>query len=174
MERPPRVQQQKQQRSNSILGELSVSERSVEERLRTLALCTCALVLFFASLYALRTVLVPFVLAFALQQMLLPLVELLVRIKLCGCLRLPRFVAVVITIMIAAGILGGLGLVVADSVREFSARAGDYSRHVQALVERLLYTMDRYGFDSSVRLTKLKELGGTLTWLCTRGPARLT
>ena len=146
--------------SSTILGELSVSERSVEERLRTLALCTCALVLFFASLLFLRTVLVPFVLAFALQQMLLPLVELLVRVKLCGCFRLPRFIAVLLTIFITAGVLGSLGLVIADSVRDFSARAGEYMTHTQRLVASLFSWMDRYGFDSSVRLTKLKELGG--------------
>ena len=58
--------------ASGVLGELSVSERSVEERLRTLALCTCAVGVLGVALYFLRTVLVPFVLANALQQMLNP------------------------------------------------------------------------------------------------------
>ena len=147
---------------SGILGELSSSERSVEERLRTLAMCTCALGVVGASLYWLRTVLVPFVLANALQQMLVPLVELLVMIRICGCFHMPRFIAVLITIFVAAAFLSGIGLVVADSVREFSARASEYTTHVQRLVEALFHLMDRYGFDSSVRLTKLKELGDKL------------
>ena len=58
-------------------------------------------------------------------------VDRLVSLRLCGCLRLPRLVAVVLTLCAAAALLGGLALVVADSVREFSARAGEYTKHVQ-------------------------------------------
>ena len=63
--------------------------------------------------------------------MLLAVVDLLVSLRLCGCLRLPRLVAVVLTLCAAAALLGGLALVVADSVREVSARAGEYTKHVQ-------------------------------------------
>ena len=103
---------------SGILGELSSSERSVEERLRTLAMCTCALGVVGASLYWLRTVLVPFVLANALQQMLVPLVELLVMIRICGCFHMPRFIAVLITIFVAAAFLSGIGLVVHQRGRD--------------------------------------------------------
>ena len=148
--------------SSSVLGELSVSERSVEERLRTLALATCALGVLGFGLYFLRTVLVPFVLANALEQMLVPLVDVLVRVRLCGLVRVPRFVAVLLTVCLAAGFLGGLGLVVADSVREFTSRAGEYTKHITRLASSLFSWMDKAGFDSSVRLNKLLELGDRL------------
>ena len=147
---------------SSLFGPLSPDEHRVEERLRTLALCICALGVMGAALNFLRSVLVPFVLAVALKQMLAPVVNRLDQTRLgCG-LRLPRLVAVLLTLSFATALIVIGSLILADSVRQFSAHASEYSQQVQRLLSSLFSLMDKQGINSSVRLEKLKKLGEQL------------
>ena len=138
-----------------LFGPLSPDEHLVEERLRTLALCVCALGVVGAALAYLRSVLVPFVLAVALKQMLAPIVNFL-------GLRLPRFAAVLLTLSFATALIVGIALILADSVRQFSAHATEYSAHIERLLNSLVSWMDTQGINHSVRLSSLKNLGEKL------------
>lgn len=138
-----------------LFGPLSPDEHLVEERLRTLALCVCALGVVGAALAYLRSVLVPFVLAVALKQMLAPIVNFL-------GLRLPRFAAVLLTLSFATALIVGIALILADSVRQFSAHANEYSAHIERLLNSLVSWMDTQGINHSVRLSSLKNLGDKL------------
>lgn len=148
-------------RAPALLGSLSDEEHQVEERLRTLALCICASGVVGYSLYTLRSVLVPLVLAVALTYLLQPLIDILSQrpLRCCGgvccrrppeslhtvrpflrpfaeCvlqLKLPRWLAVCVALAVAFGVLGLLGFVVADSIHIFSKRASIYSERVQVL-----------------------------------------
>lgn len=158
--------------------ELSVEQANVEERIRTLCLCVCALGVVSGALYYLRAVLVPLVLALALKYLLEPLISALTRPiwfcreptelvprgrarSLCRAvlrLRLPRPVAVVVALSIAFATLVLLGLIVADSVRVFTAKADTYSAQVQKIYQVVLQRMDREGLDKAARSEKLKQL----------------
>ena len=135
----------------SFFGDLSPEQVRIEERIRTLCLCVCALGVIGYALYSLRPVLIPLVLALAMKYLLQPLIEAMtVRpLKCCGyaycvdsstkaprasswkrplwdlfcMLKLPHWAAVLIALAVAFTMLGVLGLVVADSVRVFTARA---------------------------------------------------
>ena len=180
-------------RSSLLFGPLSDSETRVEERLRTLGICVCATVLLGWSLHFLRPVLVPFVLAVALKHVIAPLVDTL---QLGGrfCIRLPRLVAVLLALTFASALIGILVVIVADSVRQFSAHADVYSKQVERIFASLFSWMDRKGvlavlipsgsphvtwhtlslpttrraslavagINNSVRLEKLRQLGGSL------------
>lgn len=143
------------ERAGALFGPLSVEETRVEERLRTLALCVCATAVVGGTLFWMRAVLVPFVLAVALKQLLAPVIDGLMQ------LRLPRVLAALIALVLAAGMLFTVGLIVADSVTQFSTRSGDYYAQVQAINTRLLEWMDRQGMfpkGNAQRVAKLTQL----------------
>lgn len=145
----------------TLLGSLTADELAIEERLRTLALCICASGVVSYALYTLRAVLIPLVLAVALTYLLQPIIDLLSTrpLRCCGtvccrrpperlrtvrprfkalaqCLlqaKLPRWLAVCVSLFVALGILGFLGIIVADSIRIFTTRAAIYSERVQQL-----------------------------------------
>ena len=153
-----------------LSGRLTKDEERVEDRLRTLALCVCAGAVMGAALWFLKSVLVPFVLAVAMRYLLQPLVRVLtVRpfecapgVRLCteppcspsrpawlralgalAChLQLPHWLAVFVTLAIAFGALGALGLIIADSVRLFATRADAYADQVRRLCAGVLGWLD--------------------------------
>ena len=137
-----------------IFGSLSSTEQNVEERLRTLALCVCALGVVGAALFWMRSVLVPFVLAVALKELLTPVVEGLAR------LWLPRFAAALVALVLAAAALGALGIIVGDSVSQFSARSGEYYGQVKLLFSRCVEWLDTHleTVNHEQRLEKVKQL----------------
>ena len=144
-----------------LLGDLSLEEQGVEERLRTLSLCTLALCAVGYALHWLRSVLVPLVLAIALRYALQPLIDILTMRPLhcCGlqfcrtrptlpsCVRpalrpfveailearLPYWLGVCVALGLAFATLGLLGFVVADSMHVFASHADIYSARSQAL-----------------------------------------
>ena len=154
-----------------LLSKLSPDEQEIEERLRTLALCLCALCAVGFALYWLRAILVPLVLAIALRYLLQPLIDCLsVRPLRCRgmvffrerarcdrapsalrpCLqallelRLPYYISVCISIIVAFATLGLLGFIVADSVHVFSSHADVYSLRVQELALGAMSVMNRW------------------------------
>lgn len=151
------------------LGTLSPEEQHVEERIRTLSQALCGVGVVAVTLYYLRSVMIPLVLAIALKYLLQPLVAVLMLRPLtcCGatCCRrapalrgLPRFVrpclrsvlqcklphglAVLLALGVAFAVLGLLGFIVADSVHTFSRHSQMYSERVQELGVGLLGWMD--------------------------------
>ena len=145
----------RQEAHPSFFGQLSPEQSRIEERIRTLSLCICAMGVVASALYYLRSVLIPLVLALALKYLLQPLIEsLTVRpLRCCGCtfcaetnhkdaprvsswkrplwelfcqFKLPHWLAVLVALTVAFSSLAVIGLVVTDSVRVFTARADTY------------------------------------------------
>lgn len=146
-----------------LLGALTADEREVEDRLRTLALCLCAMGVVGYALFWLRAVLVPLVLAIALSYLLQPAIDVLTKrpIKCCWgtcvlcrerpqlhsvrpCIRpfvealiefrLPYYVSVCIVLALSMAMLGLIGFIVADSVHVFTRHADVYGTRVQTLI----------------------------------------
>ena len=72
------------------------------------------LVLVVAVLWAAKAVLMPLALGIILAFALTPLV------KLCDRYRVPRFAGVTLTMLLALGVVGGIGYVVANQFAELS------------------------------------------------------
>jgi hypothetical protein len=176
---------------------LSGNQQHVEERLRTLSLCVCALAAVVGTLYVLRSVLVPFVLAVAMRYLLQPLVITLTQRPLhCGAgvvlcsqepcgpsrprwlrslgallchLQLPHWLAVVVTLAVAFTALGVFGVVIADSVRLFAARADTYAAQVRRLCAGVLGWLDTSAGGAEAE-SPIQQLYQRLTELASRLP----
>jgi predicted PurR-regulated permease PerM len=120
----------------SLLGdgatdELSSRQQRMDDRLRTLCLCVLALAVLAAGAFFLRSILIRFVLALALYYLLTPLIDALS----CswGSCRVPRGVATVAALGLAAGALLAVGVVVVRSITEFAAHASQYNNRIHQL-----------------------------------------
>ncbi len=87
-----------------------------------------------ATLYLARDVLVPIMLAVLLSFVLAPIVSLLRR------LRLPRILAVVITVLLALGVIGVLASIIGSQVAALGDNAPKYAASVEAKVARIRET----------------------------------
>ncbi len=81
-----------------------------DRRVQTACLLIMALISIGVALWLLQPVLVPFVLALFFSQCLAPVIKLLMR-----KFRLPQMVAVGVTVVLAAGVLTGVGFILAGS-----------------------------------------------------------
>ena len=79
------------------------------------------LVLVVAVLWAAKAILLPLALGIILAFVLTPLVRMFDR------LRLPRFAGVTLTMLLALGIVGGIGYVVIDQFAELSTQLTHYT-----------------------------------------------
>ncbi|HEY5809486.1 MAG TPA: AI-2E family transporter, partial [Povalibacter sp.] len=84
-----------------------------------------------ALLWAAQAVLVPMALGMVLAFTLSPLVRLFDR------LRLPRFLGVTLTMLLALGCVGGLGYVIADQFTDLSAQVTRYTTQMRQKVSDL-------------------------------------
>ena len=118
---------------------LNAQEQHIDERIRTLsqAITACGVIL--AGMYFFKRVLVPFVLALALKYLLTPLIDAL------SChgskIKLPRTIAVLLSVIIALSLLSVLGLILAKSVSTFSSRADFYGRRVAEILTQTLIAL---------------------------------
>ena len=90
-----------------------------------------AMFLVVAGLYFAREVLIPIALAILLSFLLAPLVRLLEKLKL------PRAVSVIVAVVLAFGVIGGVGFVVYDQLADLVPRLPGYSQNVQQKVDRM-------------------------------------
>ena len=122
----------------SLLGSdaLSTRQQRQDERIRTLCLVVLSVaVLYMAALY-LNTILVRFVLALALRYLIMPLIDIISCQHAKSCrFRIPRALAIVIALLVAAGILTALGIIIASSIGRFAANSELYGKRVERLVE---------------------------------------
>ena len=91
--------------------------RPSDRRVQTVCLLTLTLIAVGVTMYLLQPVLVPFVLALFLSQCLAPLILVLMRRG-----RMPRLLAVTVAVLLAAGVLTGIGFLVAESVSNGQAQ----------------------------------------------------
>ena len=95
-----------------------------------------------AALYFTRPVMVPFVLAIFVYYLVLPLVDFL-DLKL----RMPRWLSVLITLLVVAGLLALLGLLITTSARGLLESQDIYRHKLADWAQRVLAVLDRWELD---------------------------
>jgi predicted PurR-regulated permease PerM len=101
-----------------------------------------ALLVFFGSIHFLdqaQTVVVPLLVALLLSFLSYPLVDWLTKYKV------PTVIAITLVVIIAIGFLGGLGLLVRESVTQFVDSYGKYEPSVQAKWNALIANLGTHG-----------------------------
>ena len=107
---------------------LSTRQQRQDDRIRTLCLVILAIAVVGFGAYYLNQILIRFVLALALRYLLMPLIDVLSCANVHNCrFRLNRTLAILIALLIAAGMLTGVGLIVAKSIGRFAANSDMYS-----------------------------------------------
>ena len=119
------------------------SSLNLDRRIQTVCLMILTAVAVGGALYWLRPVLIPFVLAVFLSYCLTPVIELLMR-----HLRIPRYGAIGVAVLLGCVILMLLWLVVSASVAQMSAHAPIYASQIQELIEKTTSALpdDRFGY----------------------------
>lgn len=109
-------------------------------RLNGLWVLLLTLVLVVSILYTGKDVLVPMALGIVFAFILTPLVRVFDR------MRLPRFAGVALTMLVALGVVGGIGYVVVDQFAELSTEISKYTSSMRSKVAEL-----RLGDDAALR-----------------------
>jgi predicted PurR-regulated permease PerM len=111
-----------------------VTDRSAREWPPSLLVATrlISLAVIFAALYWGQAVLVPVVLAALLTFLLSPLVTRLDR------MRVPRVVGVLLVMTLVAGLVGGIGYVVAGQVRSFADELPTHRQNIRAKIREVV------------------------------------
>lgn len=133
----------------SMMGSdaLSARQQRVDERIRTLCLVVMSTAVMGLLAYYLRTILIRFVLALALRYLLAPLIDALSCRHAASCkYKLPHHLAILIALVLAAGLLLVITGVMVRSVGSFAARADQYSDRVQELFEAFLNATAKFDF----------------------------
>ena len=110
---------------------MTMSKSDYESHIQTLCLAILTIVAVAVTLYLLRIVLVPFILAAFLSLLLLPVVHFLMR-----KLRIRRPIALLLTLFLGCLAILAAGSFVAVSVGQFANSAGEYERQLNQLIAR--------------------------------------
>ena len=110
--------------------------------LNTVSMMVLATVAMAAALLYTRPVMVPFVLAIFISYLVSPLVDIL-RIRV----RLPKAVAVLITLLVAAALITLLALLIITSTRGLLENVDVYRTRIVGLAERTFDVLNRQGID---------------------------
>jgi AI-2 transport protein TqsA len=117
-----------------------------QTRLVTFSLVVLSAAVITAALYYTKLVMVPFVLAIILVNLLAPGVDFLIK-----RLRFPKALAVFFAMLVALGILTLLGLLISISTRGLLVSAPIYQARLDAGFAKWLIFLDRYGLDVGAR-----------------------
>lgn len=146
-----------------------MSLRDTELRIQTVCLIVLSTIGVALSLYWLKTVVVPFVIAIFASMILGPVIQFQMRY-----LRLPRSLALVATISLTFLLAVFLGGLIAGSVSEFASNAGNYEAHLQRILQRAgeLGILEKLGIDPKAELDifsliPLRTVRGTVVSLTT-------
>ena len=123
--------------------------------LSTMALCVLAAVALGLALYFMSPVLVPLVLAIFVSYLVLPVVDLLqLRLKI------PRALAVLAALLLAAGILFLLVVLISYSMTSLADKAPVYQAKLQDIGQRFIATLQDWGLpvDADTVRSKLNEI----------------
>ncbi len=110
--------------------------------LNTVSLMVLAAVAGAAALLYTRPVMVPFVLAIFISYLVSPLVDIL-----CTRVKMPKLVAVLITLLVAAALITLVVLLIITSTRGLLENVDVYRTRVVSLAERAFDLLDRRGID---------------------------
>lgn len=112
-----------------------MNENYTEQRIQTVCLIVLSTIAVVVCLHWLKPVVVPFVWAVFFSIILGPLVSLLTR-----RLRLPRSLALVVTLLVVFVGVVILGALIASSIRDFASTANQYSETVERLFKKAAAT----------------------------------
>ncbi len=123
---------------------MTSNKKPTEFKIQTVCLVVLTAFAIGSALYFLRTLLVPFTLAIFFSLLLSPLLDLQVR-----KLRVPRPVALVITLMLGFAIISVIGGIVATSVTRLANNSAQYQEEVETLIKDAAQRLplERFGFD---------------------------
>ncbi|AWT58903.1 MAG: Putative transport protein YhhT [Candidatus Moanabacter tarae] len=135
-----------------------------ESRIQTTCLLILSAFCLGTALFFLRPVLIPFILAIFLTYSLTPIIDLQ-----RNCFRMPRFLAVLTTILLGCLLLFLLSLIVSASASEMATHADEYQKRFQRLLDSAIVAIpfDRFGiqpqaFTSSIVRNLQDTVGGML------------
>ena len=143
---------------------LNPAEKVVDEHIRTTCLAVIATAVIFAALYYLRSILVPLFLALAIAHLLLPMIDWLNRKRyiLCVPYKIPRGIAVLITVLFALFIVFNIGLLIAESVAVFAKNAEQYNKRVSQILDLAFELSDEAQMELERRTAEAKaSVAGT-------------
>mgnify|MGYP001812144163 CR=1 FL=1 len=126
-----------------------------EQRVQTVCLLLLTTAVMAASLYWLRPVMIPFVLALLFALILSPLIDLQMRY-----LRAPRAVALIGTILLGFLALLFVGAVVSDSVNQLAGNVQAYKEHLDSVLQSAAQRLplERFGIDPNRGVSSLIEV----------------
>jgi AI-2 transport protein TqsA len=124
-----------------------------EQRIQTVCLLILSATAIACALWWLRPVMIPFVLAMFVAFGLMPLIDFMRQV-----LRIPRPVAVLITLVIGFVLLSVLGALVSASVRELKANASIYQTQIDILLKRGTLLLNQYGVTWPSTLGSLSDI----------------
>lgn len=110
-----------------------MSATPFQQRIQTLCLIIISVVAAGAALFWLKPVFIPFVLAVFFTFCLTPVIEIQ-----CRKLKLPRWLAIITTILIGLVILALMGLLISTSAGEIKERSGIYQERIQQLLNDII------------------------------------
>ncbi|MFH1698943.1 MAG: AI-2E family transporter [Candidatus Zixiibacteriota bacterium] len=110
-----------------------MSEAPFQQRIQTLCLVLITVVAAGAALFWLKPVFIPFVLAVFFTFCLTPIIDIQ-----CRRLKLPRWLAIITTILIGLVILALLGLLVTSSAGDIKDRSEVYQARIQELMNDII------------------------------------
>jgi len=109
-----------------------------ESRIQTVCLAILTVVTLAITLYLLRTVLVPFILAAFLTLILVPIVDFLVRkLKFVLPVAIVRPIALVLTMFMGFLVLLGVVVLIVISAKQFANNAGAYERQLTKIIDKV-------------------------------------
>lgn len=124
-----------------------------EQRIQTVCLLIQSAVAIAFALWWLRPVVIPFVLAMFVAFGLTPLIDVLRHM-----LRVPRPLAVLVTLVIGFILLSVLGALVSASVRQLSANASIYQAQIDILIARATQLLNQYGITWPATFGSLSDI----------------
>jgi predicted PurR-regulated permease PerM len=125
---------------------LSVTQQRVDQRIRTFALVLLSVAILGVGAFYLRAILVRFVLALALYYLLSPLIDVISLEQVAGCKRKPsRAVAILVALILTAGLLSLIGAVLFRCIKSFAAHADQYHGRVEQLFGKALDVSSNLG-----------------------------
>jgi AI-2 transport protein TqsA len=144
-----------------VTGESPPTDRYPNSLINTVSLLILAACAVAVALWYTRPVMVPFVLAIFITYLVSPLVDFL-RVRA----RMPRILAVAVTLLVAAAILALLAMLIVTSTGGLLDNIDLYRARIVTLAERFTSVLDRTGVDlgQDVLVEGLRELP-ILTWV---------
>ena len=122
-----------------------MSTDPTDRRVQTVALSVLAVVAAGFALNWLRPVLIPFVLAVFLTWIIEPVVGVGVR-----RLRMPRWLSLVVALLIGFVVLTAVGALVSSSVKQLAGNSAAYQQRLLELADRATSLLAGFGFDTGV------------------------